>query len=76
VPGIWRTLEARRQAEYERRKVATQKATAIKAEHEEALRKRMEHPQAKPPEKLTKKDLMLIAEKYRKRRRRLPSLAR
>jgi hypothetical protein len=75
VPGIWKAREARRRAEYERRKTATQKATAAKAENEEALRMRMEHPGAKPPERLTRKDLLLIAEKYR-RKRRLPSFVR
>jgi hypothetical protein len=75
VPGIWRGLETRRQAEYERRKVATQKATAIRAEHEENLRRKMEDPQNRPPERLSKKEMLLIAEKYRKKRKRL-SLAR
>jgi hypothetical protein len=72
VPGIWRTLEARRQTEYERRKAATRKATAVKTENEEALRRKMEDPQAKPPERLARKDLLLIAEKYRKKRKLLP----
>lgn len=75
MPGIWRGLETRRQAEYERRKVATQKATAIRAEHEENLRRKMEDPQNRPPERLSKKEMLLIAEKYRKKRKRL-SLAR
>jgi hypothetical protein len=75
VPGIWRSLETRRQAEYERRKAATQKATAIRAEHEENLRRKMEDPQNRPPERLSKKEMLLIAEKYRKKRTRL-SLAR
>jgi hypothetical protein len=71
MPGVWRQLEARRQAEYERRKVATQKATSIKAEDEEGLRLRMENPQKKPPERLTRKDKLLIAERYRKKRKLL-----
>jgi hypothetical protein len=75
VPGILRNLEARRRAEYERRKIATQKATAVKAEGEEALRRKMEDPHAKPPEKLSRKEILLIAEKYRKKRKLL-SLAR
>lgn len=75
MPGIWKHLEARRQTEYERRKVATQKATAIRTEHEENLRRKMEDPQNRPPEKLSKKEMLLIAEKYRKKRKLL-SLAR
>jgi hypothetical protein len=75
VPGVWRARETRRQAEYERRKAATQKATAVKTESEEALRRRMEDPQAKPPEKLARKDLLLISEQYR-RKRKLLSLVR
>ena len=75
MPGMWRALEARRQAEYERRKAATHKATAVKTENEEALRRRMEDPQAKPPEKLARKDLLLLHEQYRKKRK-LMSLVR
>ena len=69
MPGVWRSREARRQAKYERRKTATQKAAAVKAEGEEMLRRKMEDPQAKPPERLTRKEMLLIAERYRKKRR-------
>jgi len=75
MPGIWRNRAARRTAEYERRKTATQKATAIKMAAEEALRLKMEHPHETPPERLTKQDKLLIAETYRKKRKLL-SLAR
>jgi len=71
VPGMLSRLEARRQSEYERRKAATQKATAIKAADEEALRQKMEDPRKKPPEKLTRKEIMLLAERYRKKRKLL-----
>jgi hypothetical protein len=71
VPGMWRHLEARRQAEYERRKAATQRATAVKAEAEEALKQKMENPRNKPPEKLSRKEMLLLAESYRKKRRLL-----
>jgi hypothetical protein len=71
VPGIFRYLEARRQAEYERRKAATQKATAIKAEAEEILRQKMEDPRNKPPERLTRQEMLLLAERYRKKRKLL-----
>ena len=71
MPGMLSRLEARRQSEYERRKAATQKATAIKAADEEALRQKMEDPRKKPPEKLTRKEIMLLAERYRKKRKLL-----
>jgi hypothetical protein len=70
--GILGNLEARRRARYENRKVATQKAAAIKAEHEETLRRRMEDPKIKPPERLTKKEMLLLAESYRKKRKLVP----
>ncbi len=53
--ALWTDLEARRQERYERRKIATQKAAAVKAEEEEALRRKMEAGKAKPPEKLTRR---------------------
>jgi hypothetical protein len=68
---MWRHLEARRQSEYDRRKAATQKATAIKAEAEEVLRRKMEDPRNKPPEKLTRREIQLLAERYRKKRKLL-----
>jgi hypothetical protein len=71
VPGMLRHLEARRQAEYDRRKAATQKASAIKAEAEEILRQKMENPRNKPPERLTRQEKLLLAEKYRKKRKLL-----
>jgi hypothetical protein len=74
MPGILENLETKRRARYERRKVATQKAAAVKAEHEEALRLRMEDPRAKPPERLTKKEMLLLAEKFRKKRKLVPRL--
>jgi len=46
VPGFLRVIEEKRRVKYERRKVLTQRAAAAKAEAEEALRRRMEHPGA------------------------------
>jgi len=73
--GLWRTLEARRQEKYDRRKLATQKAAAAKDEQEEALRKRMEAGKAKPPERLTRRELMLVAENHKIKKRRLVTAA-
>jgi hypothetical protein len=72
--GILSNLEARRRVRYERRKSATQKAAAVKAEHEETLRQKMEDPRAKPPERLTKKEMLLLAENYRKKRKLVPRM--
>jgi hypothetical protein len=38
---------------------------------EEALRRRMESPREKPPERLSRKDLLLVAERFRKKRKLL-----
>ena len=73
--ALWTDLEARRQERYERRKIATQKAAAVKAEAEEALRRKMEAGKAKPPEKLTRRELMLIAENHKTKKRRLVTAA-
>jgi hypothetical protein len=75
MPALWRNIEARRQEKYERRKIATQKAAAVKAEEEEALRSRMEAGKAKPPVRLTKRELMLIAENHKAKKRRLVTAA-
>ena len=76
MPGILSILEARRRTNYERRKAATQKAATIKADSEESLRQKMEHPQVKPPERLSRKEMLLIGKEYRKKRRRLLLRAR
>jgi len=76
VPGIFSILEARRRTNYERRKSATQKAATIKADSEESLRQKMEHAQVKPPERLSRKEMLLIGKEYRKKRRRLLLRAR
>jgi hypothetical protein len=75
VPGFLTGIEAKRRVKYEGRKALAQKAAAVKAEAEEALRRKMESPQAKPPERLTRTEMRLIAEKYR-RKRKLLSWAR
>jgi hypothetical protein len=75
VPGFLRDIEAKRRVKYERRKALAQKAAAVKAEAEETLRRKMESPQAKPPERLTRREMGLIAENYR-RKRKLLSWAR
>ena len=73
--GLWRNIEARRQEGYERRKIATQKAAEVKADQEEALRRKMEAGKAKPPEKLTRRELMLVAENHKAKKRRLVTAA-
>jgi hypothetical protein len=75
VPGFLRVIEEKRRVKYEHRKALTQRAAAAKAEAEEALRRKMEHPGAKPPERLTRTEMRLLAEKYRPKRK-LPSWAR
>jgi hypothetical protein len=73
--GLWRDLEARRQERYERRKIATQKAAEVKAGEEEELRRKMEAGKAKPPQRLTRRELMLVAENHKARKRRLVTAA-
>ena len=73
--ALWRNLEARRQEGYERRKIATQKAAEVKADEEEELRRKMEAGQAKPPQRLTRRELMLIAENHKAKKRRLVTAA-
>lgn len=68
-------LEARKQERYERRKVATQKAAEVKAEEEEELREKMEAGKAKPPDRLTRRELMLVAVNHKARERRLVTAA-
>jgi hypothetical protein len=75
VPGVLTVIEVKRKAKYEHRKALAQQAAAVKAEAEEALRQKMESPRAKPPERLTRQEMRLIAEKYR-RKRKLLSWAR
>jgi hypothetical protein len=73
--GLWRNVEARRQEGYERRKVATQKAAEVKAEEEEELRRRMEAGKAKPPQRLTRRELMLVAENHKAKKSKLVTAA-
>ena len=73
--GLWKTLEARRQEKYERRKIATQKAAAAKAEEEEELRRKMEDRKGRPPVRLTRRELMLIAENHKTKKRKLVATA-
>ena len=73
--ALWRKLEARRQEGYERRKIATQKAAEAKAEEEEELRRRMEAGKAKPPQRLTRRELMLVAENHKAKKSRLVTAA-
>ena len=54
MPALWRNIEARRQERYERRKIATQKAAAAKAEEEETLRRKMEAGKARQLQDKTK----------------------
>jgi len=75
MPALWRNIEARRQERYERRKIATQKAATAKAEEEETLRKKMEAGKAKPPMRLTKKEMMLIAANHKAPKNRLMTAA-
>jgi hypothetical protein len=69
--GLWRNLEARRQEKYDRRKLATQKAAEAKANEEEALRQRMEAGKSRAPVKLTRREMMLIAENHKVKKRKL-----
>jgi hypothetical protein len=73
--ALWRKLEARRQEGYERRKIATQKAAEAKAEEEEQLRRKMEAGKAKPPQRLTRRELMLVAENHKAKKSRLVTAA-
>jgi hypothetical protein len=73
--GLWRNLEARRQEKYERRKMATQKAAQAKADEEEALRTRMEAGKSRAPGRLTRRELMLIAENHKTKKRKLVTAA-
>jgi hypothetical protein len=73
--ALWRKLEARRQEGYERRKMATQKAAEAKAEEEEELRRKMEAGKAKPPQRLTRRELMLVAENHKAKKSRLVTVA-
>jgi hypothetical protein len=66
---LWRNVEARRRERYERRKIATQKAARAKAEEEELLRRKMEAGKAKPPVRLTRREMMLIAENHKRQKR-------
>jgi len=75
MPALWRNIEARRQEKYERRKLATQKAATAKAEEEEALRRRMEAGKAKPPVRLTKREMMLIAANHKAPKSKLVTAA-
>ena len=75
MPALWKNIEARRQERYERRKIATQKAAAAKAEEEETLRRKMEAGKAKPPMRLTKREMMLIAANHKAPKNRLMTAA-
>lgn len=68
-------MEARRQEKYERRKAATQKAAEAKAEAEETLRQRMEAGKSKPPVRLTKREMMLIAQNHKAPKNKLVTAA-
>jgi hypothetical protein len=75
MPALWRTIEARRQEKYERRKIATQKAAAAKADEEETLRRKMEAGKSRPPVRLTKREMMLIAANHKAPKNRLVTAA-
>ena len=75
MPALWRNIEALRQEKYERRKIATQKAATVKAEEEETLRKKMEAGKSRPPVRLTKKEMMLIAANHKAPKNRLVTAA-
>lgn len=75
MPALWRNIEARRQERYDRRKAATQKAAAAKAEEEEALRKKMEAGKTRPPVRLTKREMMLIAANHKTPKNKLVTAA-
>jgi hypothetical protein len=75
VPGFLSSIEAKRKVKYEHRRALAQQAAAVKAEAEETLRRKMESPHAKPPERLTRQEMRLIAENYR-RKKKLLSWAR
>jgi hypothetical protein len=75
MPALWRRIEARRQEKYERLKIATQRAAAVKDEAEEALRRKMEAGKAKPPVRLTKREMMLVAENHKAKKGRLVTAA-
>jgi hypothetical protein len=71
VAAVWRNLETMRWARYERRRAATEKAAAVKAESEESLRRKMEDGQTKPPMKLSRSEMQLIDSKHKKERSKL-----
>jgi hypothetical protein len=75
MPALWRNIEARRQERYDRRKAATQKAAAAKDEEEETLRQKMEAGKSKPPVRLTKREMMLIAANHKAPKNRLVTAA-
>jgi hypothetical protein len=71
VAAVWRNLETMRWARYERRRAATEKAAAVKAESEESLRRKMEDGQSRAPAKLTRSEMQLIDKKHKKERSKL-----
>ena len=73
MPGMWKTLETKRWAKYERRRAASQEAAAAKAEREETLRRKMEETRARSPVRLTRAEMRLIDMKHKKKRRNLLS---
>ena len=75
MPALCRNIETRRQEKYERRKTATQKAAAAKAEEEETLRRKMEAGKSRPPGRLTKREMMLIAANHKAPKNRLVTAA-
>jgi len=75
MPALWRNIEARRQERYDRRKAATQKAAAAKDEEEETLRQKMEAGKSKPPVRLTKREMMLIAANHKAPKNKLVTAA-
>jgi hypothetical protein len=75
MPALWRNIEARRQERYDRRKAATQRAAAAKDEEEETLRQKMEAGKSKPPVRLTKREMMLIAANHKAPKNKLVTAA-
>jgi hypothetical protein len=75
MPALWKNIEARRQERYDRRKAATQKAAEAKAAEEETLRKKMEAGNTRPPVRLTKREMMLIAANHKAPKNRLMTAA-
>jgi ribosomal protein S2 len=76
APGMFNNLETKRWAKYERLRDASQRAADAKAEREETLRRKVEERRARSPIRLTREEMLLVDQKYKKKRRNLLSDAR